>query len=119
MKKWMVRMRQPRWRHGKRNALLLAAFLTVCVLINAGVKTLEDTYGWKRDFSFNGYATTGAETADVLSRLQSDVELYLLYQNGSMDTQVLNLLERYAVLCSRISVLPTDLARNPGILTRF
>lgn len=119
MKNILQKLHEPRWRHGKLNALLMALFLAVCVLVNVGVKALEDTYGWKRDLSFNGYATTGAETADVLSHLQSDVELYLLYQNGSMDTQVLNLLERYAVLCSRITVLPTDIVRSPGILTRF
>jgi len=91
----------------------------VCVLVNIGVQTLEERYGWTRDLSFNGYASTGEETADVLARLEHDVELYLLYQNGAVDTQLLALLNRYAVLSERVSVLETDLARNPGILTRF
>ena len=98
---------------------MMAAFLAVCVLVNVGVKALEDTYGWTRDFSFNGYATTGEETQKVLSRLDKDVEIYLLYQGGEVDAYVLNLLNRYKVLCDRIRVLPTDIARNPGILTRF
>ncbi|MBR3873041.1 MAG: Gldg family protein [Clostridia bacterium] len=123
MKKWFeklaARLRQPRWRHGKLSALMMAAFLAVCVLLNVGVKTLEDEYGWTKDLSFNGYATTGEETAKALSRLESDVELYLLYQSGAEDAQLRALLERYAVLSDRVTVLPTDINRNPGILTRF
>lgn len=117
--KLTARFHQPRWRHGKLGALLMAGFLTVCVLVNIGVKALEDEYGWKRDLSFNGYATTGEETKQALDRLEHDVEAYLLYQSGEVDSYVLNLLERYAVLSDRITVLPTDIARNPGILTRF
>jgi len=117
--KWFGRFREPRWRHGKLSAVLMAVFLAICVLLNVGVKALEDEYGWKRDLSFNGYATTGAETAEVLKQLQHEVELYLLYQNGSIDTQVLNLMERYAVLSDLITVLPTDIVRSPGVLTRF
>lgn len=119
MRKLFARFREPRWRHGKLGALLMAAFLLACILINVAVKTLEDEYGWKEDLSFNGYATTGEETAEVLSRLAYDVELYLLYQNGSIDTQVLNLLERYEVLSDHVTVLPTDIVRNPGVLTAF
>lgn len=115
----LSRFREPRWRHGKLNALLMAAFLLICVLLNVAVKALEDEYGWKRDFSFNGYATTGEETAEVLSQLSQEVELYLLYQNGSVDAQVLHLLERYAVLCDWITVYPTDIVRSPGVLSRF
>ena len=119
MKKWFARFREPRWRHGKLGALMLCSFIAVCVLVNAGVTALEDEYGWQRDLSFNGYATTGEETRRVLNRLEHDVELYLLYQSGAVDAEVLNLLERYEVLSDRVTVLPTDLSRNPGILTRF
>lgn len=119
LNKWFVRLREPRWRHGKLNALLMAAFLLICVLLNVAVKALEDEYGWKRDLSFNSYATTGEETAEVLRQLSHEVELYLLYQNGSVDAQVLNLLERYAVLSDFITVRPTDIVRNPGVLSSF
>ena len=119
IKKWFLRFREPRWRHGKLGALLMCVFLAICILLNVGVKALEDEYGWKRDLSFNGYATTGDQTAEVLSRLEYDVELYLLYQNGSVDTQVLNLMERYAVLSDHITVHPTDIVRSPGVLTQF
>jgi len=119
LQKCLARLRQPRWRHGKLGAALMAAFVAVCVLVNIGVQALEDAHGWTRDLSFNGYATTGEETAKALDRLDTDVELYLLYQGGQEDAEVLNLLKRYEVLSDRITVLPTDLALNPGILSRF
>lgn len=119
LQKCLARLRQPRWRHGKLGAALMAAFVAACVLVNIGVQALEDAHGWTRDLSFNGYATTGEETAKALDRLDTDVELYLLYQGGQEDAEVLNLLKRYQVLSDRITVLPTDLALNPGILSRF
>ena len=115
----LARLRQPKWRHGRRSALLMAAFLTLFVLANAAVTGLENLYGWRKDLSYNRYATTGEETQKALERVQDDVELYLLYQNGDEDEQVLQVLNRYKVLSEHISVIPTDIARNPAILSRF
>lgn len=123
MKKWFrgltARFRQPKWRHGKLGALMTAGFLLLCVLLNVLVKTLEDTYGWRRDLSFNAYATTGEQTRAVLELLEHDVDLYLLYHSGAEDMQLLQLLNRYAVLSDRIAVRETDIAQDPGVLTRF
>ena len=110
----LARLRQPKWRHGRRSILLMAAFLAVFVLVNAAVTGLENLYGWRKDLSYNSYATTGEETQNALERVQDDVELYLLYQNGDEDEQVLQVLNRYKVLSDHISVI-----RNPAILSRF
>lgn len=117
--KMAARLRQPKWRHGKLGALLMVCFLGTCVLLNVAVKALEDEYGWRTDLSFNGYATTTEQTQAALDSLAHGVELYLLYNSGAEDAQVLEVLNRYAVLSDSITVLPTDLARNPGIVTRF
>ena len=112
-------LRKPKWRHGTYGLLVLVALIAVGVLLNIGVKNLEDTYGWKRDFSFNGYTMTGEETQKVVDALPASVELYLLYQSGEMDSQLYEVLMRYQRLSDRITVLPTDIAKNPGVLTRF
>ena len=123
MKNWLVnlknRLNQPKWRHGRRGTLLMALVIVVAVLLNVVVQSAEDTYGLRRDMSFNRYATTGKETEAAMARLQNDVELYLLYQNGEENSQLLQVLRRYEVLSDLITVLPTDISRNPGILTRF
>ncbi|MEA4929227.1 MAG: Gldg family protein [Candidatus Limiplasma sp.] len=112
-------LRKPKWRHGGYGFALLAAAVAVGILLNIAVDSLEDTYGWRKDFSFNGYATTGAETQKALDTLTQDVNLYLLYQSGEMDSQLYEVLERYARLSDRVHVQPTDLAQDPGFLTRF
>ncbi len=117
--KAVTALRKPKWRHGGLGMLLLAGFIAVCVLLNVGVKSLEDDYGWRLDFSFNGYATTGEETQKVVDTLTEPIELYLLYDSGEMDEQLYQVLDRYRLLTDLITVIPTDIAQNPGVLTRF
>ncbi len=112
-------LRKPKWRHGGYGAALLCGFIALCVLLNIGLKSLEDTYGWTLDFSFNGYASTGAETKKVVDALQHPIQLYLLYNSGEMDSQLDEVLERYHRLSDKITVVPTDIAQNPGVVTRF
>lgn len=112
-------LRKPKWRHGRWSLLMMAGFLAVLVLVNVGVEALENTYGWRRDYSYNGYATTGEETQAAVERIQYPVDIYLLYQRGAVDSQMLEVLNRYGVLSDQITIHPTDIAQNPGILTRF
>ena len=123
MKKLLSRLRaclqKPKWRHGALAALLLTGLAVACVLLCLGATKLEDAYGWKLDFSFNQYATTGEETQKALDALENDVDLYLLYQGTDEDEQLLEVLKRYGRLSERVTVIETDIAKNPGVLTRF
>ena len=123
MKRWFsslkAKLNQPKWRHGRLGTLVMVLVIVVAVLLTALVQSAEDAYGLRRDLSFNHYATTGKETEAAMARLQNDVELYLLYQNGEENSQLMQVLDRYGVLSDHIAVLPTDINRNPGILTRF
>ena len=94
-------LKKPKWRHGGFGLAVLAALAAAGVLPNIGVKALEDDYGWRRDFSFNGYTATGEQTQKVLATLTAPVDLYLLYQSGEMDSQLYEVLERYARLSDR------------------
>lgn len=117
--KLFSRFRQPKWRHGKLSTAVTLCFVAACVVLNVVVSTLEDEYGWRWDLSFNGYATTGEETARMMAQVDTTVELYLLYQNGDEDVQLLQVLRRYATLSDHVKVILTDINQNPGILTRF
>ena len=112
-------LRKPKWRHGGYGAALLVVVLAVGVLLNVGVSSLENTYGWRLDYSFNGYTLTGEETQKVVKALPSPVELYLLYQSDGMDSQLYEVLERYGRLSPQITVKAVDIAQNPGLLSRF
>ena len=58
----LARLRQPKWRHGRRSILLMAAFLAVFVLVNAAVTGLENLYGWRKDLSYNKTRWSGCRT---------------------------------------------------------
>jgi hypothetical protein len=113
------RLRRPKWRHGKLGSLLMVLVILIAVLMNIAMQAAEDSLALRRDLSFNQYATTGESTRAALARLENDAELYLLYQNGEENSQLMQVLSHYATLSDRIRVLPTDINRNPGILTRF
>lgn len=115
----LKKLRRPKWRHGRWSALMIAVFIAICVLVNIGVESLEIEYGWRKDYSFNGYATTGEETKEIVARLDKPIDIYLLYHSGQMDNELMEILNRYDVLSDLIRVKPTDIAKNPGILTQF
>ena len=112
-------LRQPKWRHGRWSLLMMTLIISTAILLNVAVDSLEKEYGWRKDYSFNGYASTGEETKAALDRLAHPVTLYLLYQSGERDVHLLELLHRYDALSDKITVLPTDIAKNPGILNLF
>jgi hypothetical protein len=97
----------------------MALVVLIAVLLNIAAQKAEETYGLTRDLSFNHYATTGEETRAALARMENDAEVYLLYQSGEANSQLMQVLTHYAALSERITVLPTDINRNPGLLTRF
>ena len=101
----LARLRQPKWRHGKLGSLLMALAIVIAVLVNIAMQTAENSLGLRQDLSFNRYATTGESTRAALARLENDVELYLLYQNGEENSRLLQVLSRYAALSDRITVL--------------
>ena len=119
MQKFVRMLRKPKWRFGLYSSAVMVLLIVIAVLLNIGVSSLEDTYGWRRDYSFNGYTATGEETEKALDTLTADVTLYLLYQSNDMDNQLHEVLLRYQRLSDRITVTPVDLARNPGFATLF
>ncbi len=112
-------LRKPKWRHGGLSLLLLLVLLTAATLINVGVSTLEDEYSWRRDYSFNQYATTSEDTARVLSTLTQDVDVYAFYSSGDEDEQLFEVLSRYRAQSEHVRVHLTDIAKNPGLLTQY
>ena len=119
IKKLLNNIKQPKWRYGKRNTLLISIFLIGCVLLCFSIDSLENSHGLRFDFSFNQYATPSKESKDALKQLDSPVTMYLLYNSPSMDTQLLEILNRYPLLNKNITVSPVDLISNPAILSQF
>ena len=111
--------RNPRWRYGSFSTLLLCAALAALIALNAAFTSLEKKNGWRADFSFNGLTTQSEITRQVLAGLEDTVHIYALYQKGNEDLPLFELLDRYAAVSDMVTWERTDVALNPGLLTRF
>ena len=111
--------RNQRWRYGSFSALLLCVALAALVALNMAFTELEKKNGWRADFSFNGLTTQSEITREVLAELPYPVHIYALYQKGSEDLPLFELLDRYAAASDMVTWEQADVALNPGLLTRF
>ena len=111
--------RNPRLRYGGFSTLLLCVALAALVALNLVFTDLEKKNGWRADFSFNGLTTQSETTREVLASLAYPVHIYALYQKGSEDLPLFELLDRYAAASDLVTWEQADVALNPGLLTRF
>jgi len=118
-KRFVAMLRKPKWRFGSYSAMVMAVLIAIGILVNIAVNSLETTYGWRRDFSFNGYTMTGEETEAALATLTEPVTLYLLYQSNDLDSELYEVLLPYQRLSDLITVKTVDLAKNPGFISLF
>ena len=111
--------RNPRLRYGGFSTLLVCVALAALVALNVLFTDLEKKNGWRADFSFNGLTTQSETTREVLAALPYPVHIYALYQKGSEDLPLFELLDRYAAASDMVTWEQADVALNPGLLTRF
>ncbi len=113
----MKKLRIPkRWRYGTAAAILLAVTLWVLLGVNLLVTRMEEKHGWRTDMSWNSLTSYGEDTGKVLDSLTVPVHVYAVYQE---DAYLLALLDRYAANCPNFTWEKTDLALNPGLVSRF
>ena len=111
--------RNPRVRYGSLSTLLVCLVLAALILLNLAMTTLEKKHGWRMDYSFNALTTHSETTLQVLSQLEHPVHIYALYTRGNEDAPLMELLDRYAAASPLITWEQTDVALNPGLLTRL
>ena len=111
--------RNPRLRYGGFSTLLLCVALAALIALNVAFTGLEKKHGWRADFSFNGVTTQSETTRAVLAGLAYPVHIYALYQKGSEDLPLMELLDRYAAASDLVTWEQADVALSPGLLERF
>ena len=111
--------RNPRLRYGSLSTLILCVALAALIVLNLIFTTLEKRNGWRADFSFNALTTQSETTLRVLEQLPYPVHIWALYQKGSEDLPLMELLDRYAAASDMVTWEQADVALNPGLLTRF
>lgn len=108
-----------RLRYGALSTALLMLTLAVLIGVNLIVTRLEEKHGWRGDYSFNRITTQSETTQTVLDGLTRDVHIYALFEKGSEDGPLLELLDRYAAVSPHVTWEQTPPSLHPTLLTRF
>ena len=119
MKKFFAFLKNPRFRYGSLSTMILCVLLSALIAVNFVFSSLEKENGWRVDFSFNGITTHSETTLRVLEQLPHPVHIYALFPKGQEDGPLMELLDRYAAASDLVTWEQTDIALNPGLLTRF
>ena len=112
-------LRDPKFRYGSLSTALLCVAIAALVALNGLFTTLEKKYGWRVDYSFNSITSHSEVTEEVLSGLQMPVHIYALYEKGSEDLLLFELLNRYAAASELVTWEQAPLSLNPTLLTHF
>ncbi len=112
-------LRSPRFRYGSLSTVLLCLFLAVLVGLNGLFTALEKRYGWRVDYSFNAITSHSESTETVLDGLNKPVHIYALYERGSEDLLLFELLDRYAAASDLVTWEQKPLSLNPTLVSRF
>lgn len=112
-------LRNPKFRYGSLSTALLCVAIAILVALNSLFTTLEKRYGWRVDYSFNSITSYSETTEAVLDALDTPVHIYALYEKGSEDLLLFELLDRYTAASDLITWEQAPLSLNPTLLTRF
>ncbi len=112
-------LRNPRFRYGSLSTVLLCLFLAVLVGLNGLFTALEKRYGWRVDYSFNAVTSHSETTETLLEGLDKAVHIYALYERGSEDLLLFELLDRYAAASDLVTWEQKPLSLNPTLVNRF
>ena len=98
-------------------ALLAAACAVVLTLV---MEKAESRFGLRKDLTDAQLYSIGDTTRDVLDSLNTDLTIYTLYESGSEDQTVTEILRKYAEAShGHITVTNIDPIGNPTFTSRY
>lgn len=112
-------LRDPKFRYGSMSTALLCVAIAMLVALCGLFTALEAKYGWRVDYSFNSITSHSETTEAVLEELRYPVHIYALYERGSEDLLLFELLNRYAAATDLVTWEQAPLSLNPTFATRF
>ncbi len=112
-------LHNPKFRYGSLSTALLCVAIALLVALNGLFTALEKKYGWRVDYSFNSITSHSEATESILKELDTPVHIYALYERGSEDLLLFELLDRYVAASDFITWEQAPLSLNPAMLSRF
>lgn len=91
---------------------IIAVALAIVIVLNLIVNALPASMT-KIDLSFNQMYSLTETTEEFVKGLSEDITIYVICQTGSEDADVMEMLEKYAALSSRIHVETVDPVLHP------
>ena len=112
-------LRSKRFRIGGYALLTTLLLIAIVVLINVGVKSIEDNWALRLDLSYNSLTKFSGHTRTALAELREEVRFYLLAAPGEEDALIAEVLDRYRAASAYISVQVIDPDKNPGVIAKY
>ncbi|MDR2402601.1 MAG: GldG family protein [Spirochaetaceae bacterium] len=115
------------FRHGIVSTFITALVILVVVMLNAGLSMVFRKYPLNIDLTEDQIFEISGDTRDFLSRLEKDVEIYILNTEEQFTAsspvdyfvQANEVIRKYAQLSPRIRLSYLDLLRNPDFGSRY
>ncbi len=95
---------------GAYSSLLTVLVIAIVVIINLVFSKLDLT----TDLSKNGLFTLTKETKKVVNKMEQDVTLYYMVEDGKEEDYIYNVLKQYGKASDHISLKKVDPVVNPG-----
>ncbi|MFA9378165.1 MAG: GldG family protein [Lachnotalea sp.] len=105
-------------KNGSYSMMVSALVIAVVVIVNLVVNSLPSTYT-KFDLSDTKLFTISDETKNIVRNLDEDITIYLIAQDGSEDSTLVELLDKYKALSSNISVVYKDPVLYPNFVSSY
>lgn len=103
---------------GSYSAFLTLVVIAIVIVVNLMVGELPATVTKVDTSSLKLYTLTDT-SVQIVKGLTEDVTMYYIVQNGSEDSSIEEMLDRYASYSSRVSVRKIDPTSNPGFSSKY
>lgn len=107
-----------RFKQGSYSSVLIVIVIAIIIIINMVAAQLPAQYA-KLDITENKLYSIGDQTTQLLKSLSTDVDIYLICQEGKEDDTIMQMLDRYKGASSHVRVSQKDPVINPNFAKQY
>lgn len=106
-------------KYGSYSVLITLFGVALVVLLNVGLKSLENRFDLKIDTTQNKKYSLSDATKKTVGALTKDIRIYTLYPAGGEDKQAVEIINKFKGLSGRVNVQNVDTELDPGFTQKF
>ncbi len=107
-----------RFKQGSYSSVLIVIVIAIVVVINMVASQLPAQFA-KLDITENKLYSIGDQTKQMLAGLDTDINIYLICQEGNEDETIMQMLDRYKGASSHVHVSQKDPVVSPGFTKQY